>query len=198
MGRVKLKIKRLESISNQQVTYLRRKNGILKKDKELSILCDIDIVLLMFSPTGKATLFRRERSNIEEVITKFAQLTPQERTKRKLESLEALKKTFKNTQVTEKSMVFEVMKKQEETRLTELTTIGAEFKAMQAEAETNGSKEDGRKAWKSPPGPSEKDKEFFEDKLSSSAAALDNLHNQMKTSSLRFESSKEIVGNYML
>ncbi|CAL5380756.1 unnamed protein product [Camellia sinensis] len=56
-------------------------------------------------------------------------------------------------------------------------------------------KEDGRKAWKSPTGPSEKDKEFFEDKLSSSAAALDNLHNQMKTSSLRFESSKEIVGN---
>ncbi|CAL5361409.1 unnamed protein product [Camellia sinensis] len=74
---------------------MRRRNGILKKAKELSILCDIDIVLLMFSPTGKATLFRRERSNIEEVITKFAQLTPQERTKRKLESLEALKKTYK-------------------------------------------------------------------------------------------------------
>ncbi|CAL5324348.1 unnamed protein product [Camellia sinensis] len=59
-------------------------------------------------------------------------------------------------------------------------------------------KEDGRKAWKSPTGPSEKDKEFFEDKLSSSAAALDNLHNQMKTSSLRFESSEEIVGNYAM
>ncbi|GMQ08747.1 hypothetical protein CsSME_00052341 [Camellia sinensis var. sinensis] len=56
-------------------------------------------------------------------------------------------------------------------------------------------KEDGRKAWKSPTGPSEKDKEFFEDKLSSSATALDNLHNQMKTSSLRFESSEEIFGN---
>ncbi|GMQ10656.1 hypothetical protein CsSME_00053577 [Camellia sinensis var. sinensis] len=95
MGRVKLKIKRLESTSNRQVTYSKRRNGILKKAKELSILCDIDIVLLMFSPTGKATLFRGERSNIEEVITKFAQLTPQERTKRKLESLEALKKTFR-------------------------------------------------------------------------------------------------------
>ncbi|XP_028103201.1 agamous-like MADS-box protein AGL65 [Camellia sinensis] len=95
MGRVKLKIKRLESTSNQQVTYLRRRNGILKKAKELFILCDIDIVLLMFCPTGKATLFRRERSNIQEVITKFAQLTPQERTKSSLESLEAPKKTFK-------------------------------------------------------------------------------------------------------
>ncbi|RWR93895.1 Transcription factor [Cinnamomum micranthum f. kanehirae] len=95
MGRVKLKIKRLENISGRQVTYSKRKAGILKKAKELSILCDIDIALLMFSPTGKPTLCLGERSNIEEVIAKFAQLTPQERAKRKLESLEALKKTFK-------------------------------------------------------------------------------------------------------
>ncbi|CAL0325777.1 unnamed protein product [Lupinus luteus] len=49
----------------------------------------------MFSPTGKSTLLQGERSNLEEVITKFAQLSPQERAKRKLESLEVLKKTFK-------------------------------------------------------------------------------------------------------
>ncbi|XP_062116538.1 agamous-like MADS-box protein AGL65 isoform X2 [Humulus lupulus] len=95
MGKLKLKIKRLESTSNRQVTYSKRRNGILKKAKELSILCDIDIALLMFSPSGKPTLYQGERSNFEEVITKFAQLTPQERAKRKLESLEALKKTFK-------------------------------------------------------------------------------------------------------
>ncbi|KAF7806205.1 agamous-like MADS-box protein AGL65 isoform X1 [Senna tora] len=95
MGRVKLKIKKLESISNRHVTYSKRRSGIMKKAKELSILCDIDIVLLMFSPTGKPTLLQGERSNIEEVIEKFAQLSPQERAKRKLESLEALKKTFK-------------------------------------------------------------------------------------------------------
>ncbi|KAL4341118.1 hypothetical protein GQ457_08G036310 [Hibiscus cannabinus] len=94
MGRVKLKIKRLESYSNRQITYSKRRTGILKKAKELSILCDIHIILLMFSPTGKPTLFHGARSNIEEVIAKFAQLTPQERAKRKLESLEALKKTF--------------------------------------------------------------------------------------------------------
>ncbi|KAI3905023.1 hypothetical protein MKW92_042111 [Papaver armeniacum] len=95
MGRVKLKIKRLENTSGRQVTYSKRRAGILKKARELSILCDIDIALLMFSPTGKPTLCLGERSNIDEVIAKFAQLTPQERAKRKLESLEALKKTFK-------------------------------------------------------------------------------------------------------
>ncbi|KAM1280063.1 hypothetical protein FF1_021027 [Malus domestica] len=94
MGRVKLKIKRLENTNGRQATYAKRKNGIMKKANELSILCDIDIVLLMFSPTGKPSLCSGKRS-IEEVIAKFAQLTPQERAKRKLESLEALKKTFK-------------------------------------------------------------------------------------------------------
>lgn len=95
MGRVKLKIKRLENSSNRQVTYSKRRTGILKKAKELAILCDIDIILLMFSPSGKPTMFLGENSNLEEVIAKFAQLTPQERAKRKLESLEALRKTFK-------------------------------------------------------------------------------------------------------
>ncbi|CAH8363799.1 unnamed protein product [Eruca vesicaria subsp. sativa] len=93
MGRVKLKIKKLDSINARQGTYCKRKNGIMKKAKELSILCDIDVVLLMFSPTGKPSLCTGKQS-IGEVIAKFAQLAPQERAKRKLDNLEALKKTF--------------------------------------------------------------------------------------------------------
>ncbi|PON54133.1 MADS-box transcription factor [Parasponia andersonii] len=89
MGRVKLKIKKLENTNGRQATYAKRKHGIMKKANELSILCDIDIILLMFSPTGKPSLCSGKRS-IEEVIAKFAQLTPQERAKRKLESLEEL------------------------------------------------------------------------------------------------------------
>lgn len=56
MGRVKLKIKRLENNSGRQVTYSKRRSGILKKAKELSILCDIDLMLIMFSPTDKPTI----------------------------------------------------------------------------------------------------------------------------------------------
>ncbi|RXI08599.1 hypothetical protein DVH24_022743 [Malus domestica] len=60
MGRVKLKIKGLENTNGRQATYAKRKNGIMKKANELSILCDIDIVLLMFSPTGKPSLCNGE------------------------------------------------------------------------------------------------------------------------------------------
>uniref|UniRef100_M4DLM3 MADS-box domain-containing protein n=2 Tax=Brassica campestris TaxID=3711 RepID=M4DLM3_BRACM len=94
MGRVKLKIKKLENTNGRQATFAKRKNGILKKANELSILCDIDLILLMFSPGGKASLCCGRRSSIEEVISKFSQVTPEERTKKKVESLETLKKTF--------------------------------------------------------------------------------------------------------
>ncbi|KAL1215307.1 Agamous-like MADS-box protein AGL30 [Cardamine amara subsp. amara] len=94
MGRVKLKIKKLENTNARQATFAKRKHGILKKANELSILCDIDIVLIMFSPSGKPAVCCGERSSIEEVIAKFSQVTPQERTKKKVESLETLKKTF--------------------------------------------------------------------------------------------------------
>ncbi|GER38576.1 MADS-box family protein [Striga asiatica] len=95
MGRVKLKIQRLESLSSRQVTYGKRRAGILKKAQEISVLCDIDIILIMFSPTGKPSIFRGQRSNIDEMIAKYAQLTPKERAKRRLESLETLKRNFK-------------------------------------------------------------------------------------------------------
>ncbi|KAK9045439.1 hypothetical protein V6N11_059319 [Hibiscus sabdariffa] len=88
MGRVKLKIKKLENPNGRQATYAKRKLGIMKKANELSILCDVEIVLLMFSPTNKPSLCIGKRSSIEETIEKFAQLTSQERAKRKLESLE--------------------------------------------------------------------------------------------------------------
>lgn len=58
MGRVKLKIQRLESMTSRNGTYGKRRAGILKKAQEISVLCDIDIILLMFSPTGKPSIFR--------------------------------------------------------------------------------------------------------------------------------------------
>ncbi|CAN1313737.1 Agamous-like MADS-box protein AGL30 [Linum perenne] len=61
MGRVKLKIKKLENTNGRQATYGKRKHGIMKKANELSILCDIPIILLMFSPTGKPALCKGKR-----------------------------------------------------------------------------------------------------------------------------------------
>ncbi|RZC55722.1 hypothetical protein C5167_014572 [Papaver somniferum] len=40
MGRGKIEIKRIENPTNRQVTYSKRRSGIFKKAKELTILCD--------------------------------------------------------------------------------------------------------------------------------------------------------------
>ncbi|KAJ3687474.1 hypothetical protein LUZ61_016638 [Rhynchospora tenuis] len=95
MGRNKLKIQKLETTGGRQVTYSKRRTGIIKKARELSILCDVDVLLLIFSTTGKPSLCLGEKSKFEDVINRYAGLSPQERNKRKMESLEALKKTFK-------------------------------------------------------------------------------------------------------
>ncbi|KAF9678833.1 hypothetical protein SADUNF_Sadunf07G0077200 [Salix dunnii] len=62
MGRVKLQIKRIENNTNRQVTFSKRRNGLIKKAYELAILCDIDIALIMFSPSGRLSHFSGKRS----------------------------------------------------------------------------------------------------------------------------------------
>ncbi|CAK9183187.1 unnamed protein product [Ilex paraguariensis] len=57
MGRGKVELKRIENPTNRQVSFSKRRNGILKKAFELSILCDAEVGLLIFSPSGKAYQF---------------------------------------------------------------------------------------------------------------------------------------------
>lgn len=77
---MKLEIKKIENPTNRQVTYSKRRNGLIKKAYELSVLCDIDIGLIMFSPSGKLTQY--SNCSIEDVITRFANLPLHERNKR--------------------------------------------------------------------------------------------------------------------
>ena len=53
MGRGKTEIKRIENISNRQVTYSKRKNGIIKKAKEITVLCDANVSLVICGSSGK-------------------------------------------------------------------------------------------------------------------------------------------------
>lgn len=57
MVRKKLIVRKIENPSSLQVTYCKRKDGIIKKASELAVLCDTDVGLVMFSPTGRLTSF---------------------------------------------------------------------------------------------------------------------------------------------
>ncbi|KAF5195044.1 Mads-box transcription factor, partial [Thalictrum thalictroides] len=57
MGRGKVELKRIENKINQQVTFAKRRNGLLKKAYELSVLCDAEVALIVFSNKGKLCEF---------------------------------------------------------------------------------------------------------------------------------------------
>ena len=53
MGRGRVQLKRIENKINRQVTFSKRRSGLLKKAHEISVLCDAEVGLIVFSTKGK-------------------------------------------------------------------------------------------------------------------------------------------------
>ncbi|XVF63359.1 hypothetical protein PTKIN_Ptkin09bG0081400 [Pterospermum kingtungense] len=69
MGRGKIEIKRIENTTNRQVTFCKRRNGLLKKAYELSVLCDAEVALIVFSSRGR--LYEYSNNNIRSTIERY-------------------------------------------------------------------------------------------------------------------------------
>ncbi|KAJ4787750.1 Agamous-like MADS-box protein AGL66 [Rhynchospora pubera] len=78
MGRVKVPIAKIANTTTRQVTFSKRRSGLIKKAYELSVLCDIDVALIMFSPSGKLSHFSGRR-RIEDVLARYLKLPEQEK-----------------------------------------------------------------------------------------------------------------------
>ncbi|KAJ0041493.1 hypothetical protein Pint_27761 [Pistacia integerrima] len=61
MGRGKIAIRRIDNSTSRQVTFSKRRKGLIKKAKELAILCDAEVGLAIFSSTGKLYEFASTR-----------------------------------------------------------------------------------------------------------------------------------------
>ena len=53
MARGKVQLRRIENPVHRQVTFCKRRAGLLKKVRELSVLCDAHIGIIIFSAHGK-------------------------------------------------------------------------------------------------------------------------------------------------
>ncbi|CAN6983151.1 unnamed protein product [Brassica oleracea var. botrytis] len=53
MGRKKVEIQRIENKSSRQVTFCKRRNGLIEKARQLSVLCESSVAVLVVSATGK-------------------------------------------------------------------------------------------------------------------------------------------------
>ncbi|CAN7135165.1 unnamed protein product [Brassica rapa subsp. narinosa] len=69
MGRGRIEIKKIENVNSRQVTFSKRRNGLMKKANELSILCDAEVAVIVFSSTGKAYDF--SSGSMEHILSRY-------------------------------------------------------------------------------------------------------------------------------
>nr|CAA64742.1 DEFH72 [Antirrhinum majus] len=71
MGRGRVELKRIENKINRQVTFAKRRNGLLKKAYELSVLCDAEVALIIFSNRGKLYEFCSNSGTMLKTLERY-------------------------------------------------------------------------------------------------------------------------------
>ncbi|EHA8587988.1 hypothetical protein COCNU_scaffold003798G000010 [Cocos nucifera] len=79
MGRGKIVIRRIDNSTSRQVTFSKRRNGLFKKAKELAILCDAEVGLMIFSSTSRLYDFASTRIVMRQafpILSTFKLMSP--------------------------------------------------------------------------------------------------------------------------
>nr|XP_027088710.1 agamous-like MADS-box protein AGL62 [Coffea arabica] len=69
-GRKKIEIQKIQKKTNLQVTFSKRRRGLLKKAAELSALCGADVAVLVQSPAGKV-FAANGRASVNSIIDRY-------------------------------------------------------------------------------------------------------------------------------
>ncbi|XP_066360286.1 MADS-box transcription factor 20-like isoform X1 [Miscanthus floridulus] len=69
-GRGKVVVRRIENSVSRQVTFSKRRRGLAKKARELAVLCDADVALLIFSDKGRLHDFAAHGS-MERILDRY-------------------------------------------------------------------------------------------------------------------------------
>ncbi|XP_048620932.1 agamous-like MADS-box protein AGL65 [Brassica napus] len=99
MGRKKIELKTIECPKEKSIKYSKRKKGLLKKAEEMAVLCDSDIILLVFSPTSKPNLFYPHSRPLSRILEKLSIMSEYEREERRAYTKKTLMKLLKNKNV---------------------------------------------------------------------------------------------------
>ncbi|TVU10709.1 hypothetical protein EJB05_44263, partial [Eragrostis curvula] len=69
MVRGKTVMKKIENMTSRQVTFSKRRTGLFKKAKELAVLCDAQVGVLVFSSTGR--LYDFSSTSMRSLIERY-------------------------------------------------------------------------------------------------------------------------------
>ncbi|NWW94025.1 MEF2B factor, partial [Rhynochetos jubatus] len=90
MGRKKIQISRIVDQRNRQVTFTKRKFGLMKKAYELSVLCDCEIALIIFNSTNR--LFQYASTDMDKVLLKYTEYSEPHESRTNSDILETLRR----------------------------------------------------------------------------------------------------------
>ncbi|KAI5660059.1 hypothetical protein M9H77_28852 [Catharanthus roseus] len=82
MGRGRVQLKRIENKINRQVTFSKRRSGLLKKAHEISVLCDAEVALIVFSNKGKLFEYATDScfiNSMERILERYERYSYAER-----------------------------------------------------------------------------------------------------------------------
>ncbi|KAL7170663.1 hypothetical protein ACSBR2_035525 [Camellia fascicularis] len=57
MGRRRVELRPIQDKNKRQITFSKRRQGLMKKAQELSVLCDVDVALAVFTSGCRAYNF---------------------------------------------------------------------------------------------------------------------------------------------
>uniref|UniRef100_A0A2P2LAZ8 Uncharacterized protein MANES_05G041900 n=1 Tax=Rhizophora mucronata TaxID=61149 RepID=A0A2P2LAZ8_RHIMU len=103
-------MRRIANAISRQVTFCKRRNGLLKKAFELSVLCDAEVALIVFSPKGK--LYEFASPSLQETIEHYRRHRKDTQTSQKLseENMQQLK--AESADMVKKIELLEILKRQ--------------------------------------------------------------------------------------
>ncbi|XP_070682626.1 agamous-like MADS-box protein MADS3 isoform X2 [Malus domestica] len=71
MGRGRVVMERIKNNINRQVTFTKRRNGLRKKAHELSVLCDAQVAVIIYSSRGK--LYEFCSTDMNKILEQYRQ-----------------------------------------------------------------------------------------------------------------------------
>ncbi|GJS01563.1 transcription factor, MADS-box [Tanacetum coccineum] len=72
MGRVKIPMKPINDVQKRRITFLRRKEGLIKKARELSTLCDVNLSMIICSDHQQGPeIFPQDPVKLNDMINAY-------------------------------------------------------------------------------------------------------------------------------
>uniref|UniRef100_A0A804LU22 MADS-box domain-containing protein n=1 Tax=Zea mays TaxID=4577 RepID=A0A804LU22_MAIZE len=69
--RGRLELRRIQDRTSRQVRFSKRRSGLFKKAHELSVLCDAEVAMVVFSPAGRLYHYASLGTSIEKTFCRY-------------------------------------------------------------------------------------------------------------------------------